>query len=42
MPVSVHISTMDHTEIPSALARVYTALPDASKMNYGDILELNE
>lgn len=41
MPVSVHISTMGHAEIPSAVARVYIALPDASEMNHGDILELN-
>lgn len=39
MPVSVQISTMGHAEIPSAVARVYTALPDASQMNHEDILQ---
>lgn len=42
MPVSVHVSIMGHAEIPSAVPRVYTALPDASQMNHKDILQWNE
>ena len=42
MPVSVYISTMSDAEIPRAVARVYTVLPDASQMNHEDILQWNE
>lgn len=42
MPVSVHTITMGHAEIPSAVAGVYMVLPDASHMNYENILQLNE
>lgn len=42
MPVSVHTVTMGHAEIPSAVAGVYVALPDASHMSYENILQLNE
>lgn len=43
MPVSVHTITMGHAEkIPRAVAGVYMVLPDASHMNYENILQLNE
>lgn len=42
MPVSVHTILVGHAKIPSAAAGVYMALPDASHMNYENILQLNE
>lgn len=42
MPLSVHTVTVGHAEIPSAVAGVSMALPDASQMNYKNILQLNE
>lgn len=41
-PVSVHTITVGHAEIPSAVGGVHMALPDASHMNYENILQLDE
>lgn len=38
-PVPADISSVGHTEIPGAVARVYTASPDASQMNYEDVFQ---